>query len=347
MKKKIYFGIIISVYLVLFVCLLNLNEPVFVNTKLSTNTAIVGFENVQQNGIIQNNTTYNIVDENGNVIDVREGAEIGDYFVLSNLKAYEIKNINNKKNIAEAEYLGEFDAPKIEFSDNVQLINGKQNKTIGFYMSHNDESYVEGDGTDSVYGEGGIHDITNALAQNLCDLGVDTTVDETLHLPHDSGAYTRSKITAQELLNDNLNYIFDIHRDGAPKNAFVTDCDGKECCQIRIVVGQNNENQEENLNLATNIFAVGNKLYPNLFKDIYFGKGSYNQNLTNNALLFEMGSHEVPKNLVLEAVPKLAEVVNKSLFETETNSTGDLVVYKKSNSNINKPSLLNNKIKEQ
>ena len=103
--------------------------------------------------------------------------------------------------------------------------------------------------------------------------------------------------------------------------------------------------QEENLNLATNIFAVGNKLYPSLFKDIYFGKGSYNQNLSQNALLFEMGSHEVPKNLVEEATQKLAHVLNTALFESETNSNGDLVVYKNDSKNNNKVNLLNNKQK--
>lgn len=347
MKKNYYrFGLIFGVYLVLLVLLIGPTQPVFVRAKLNTQSGL----NEQNNEILLSSKqeeniilTYSILDEAGNVIDEKDNVQIGDLFVLSNLKSYEIKSINNENKTAVAEYLGCFNAPNIAFSSNIKLVSSNQNKTVGLYMSHNDESYIDGDGVDSVFGEGGIHDITNHLASNLSHLGVNAIVDETLHLPHDSGAYTRSKTTAQELLNDNLGFIFDIHRDGAPKSAFITNCGGKECCQIRIVVGQNNENQEENFTLASNIFAVGNKLYPNLFKDIYFGKGSYNQNLSKNALLFEMGSHEVPKNLVLQAVPKLAEVLNKTLFESSTNHNGDLIVYKHNNKNTNKPNLLNNK----
>ena len=50
-----------------------------------------------------------------------------------------------------------------------------------------------------------------------------------------------------------------------------------------------------------------------LFLDIYLANGNYNQYLTNNSLLFEMGSHLVEKNLVIKTIPKLAEVI------TETN----------------------------
>ena len=342
MKKKSF--LLCLIICVCFIFSLTItNDPVFVKIGLNVKNVVKEENRVTQKN---ENITFEIYDETGSLIDTKQEVNVGDYFILNNLKAYEIKSIDNKKATAVAECLGEYETPNISFSDNVKLISNKQNKTIGFYMSHNDESYVVGDGVDSVYGEGGIHDITNNLAQKLSDLGVETTVDETLHLPHDSGAYSRSKTTAQELLNDNINFIFDIHRDGAPKKAFVTDCDGKECCQIRIVIGQNNVNQEENLNLATNIFAVGNKLYPDLFKDVYFGKGHYNQNLTKNSLLFEMGSHEVPKELVEEASVKLAHVLNTALFESETNSNGDLVVYKNdSKISSNKVSLLNNKQK--
>ncbi len=278
--------------------------------------------------------TYEIYDKDGALIDTKQGAYVGDYFILSNLKAYEIVSVNEENGKMVAEEIGEFDSPKVKFSNNVNLISNKNaEKTIGLYMTHNDESYVEGDGTESVYGEGGIHDITQNLAECFASEGITAIVDETLHLPHDTKAYNRSKSTAQELLNDNIDYVFDIHRDGAPYKAFVSSYNGEELCQIRMVVGQNNKNKEQNLDLATNLLAVGSKMYPNLFKDIYFGKGSYNQDLSQNSLLFEMGSHEVPKNLVLKSVPLLADVINKTLFESEITNSGELVVYKGESNN--------------
>ena len=40
-------------------------------------------------------------------------------------------------------------------------------------MTHNDESYLIGDGTDSVYGEGGIHDVAKELKNALNSYGID------------------------------------------------------------------------------------------------------------------------------------------------------------------------------
>ena len=58
-----------------------------------------------------------------------------------------------------------------------------------------------------------------------------------------------------------------------------------------------------------------------------------------------MGSNEVPKNLVMEALPKLAQVISKFLFESEIDNKGDLVVYQNSNKR-NEPLLLNNNQKK-
>jgi stage II sporulation protein P len=65
------------------------------------------------------------------------------------------------------------------------------------YLTHTDESYEPSDGTSSKTKGAGILDVGNALKENLEKLGVQVVYDETSHLPHDAGAYRRSRQTAR------------------------------------------------------------------------------------------------------------------------------------------------------
>jgi stage II sporulation protein P len=65
------------------------------------------------------------------------------------------------------------------------------------YSTHTDESYEPTDGTSSKAKGGGILDVGNALKKNLEGLGIQVLYDETNHMPHDAGAYRRSRQTAR------------------------------------------------------------------------------------------------------------------------------------------------------
>lgn len=203
---------------------------------------------------------------------------------------------------------------------------------IGLYMSHNDESYISGDGYDSVYGKGGIHDITKQLASELSNKNISVIVDETLHLPHDKYAYSRSNVTATNLLNKNkLDAIFDIHRDGTSRGYYITkDQNGKERCMVRMVIGKANPNYEANKGFALYLMSVAKIYCPWLFVDIYMATGHYNQSLKENMVLFEMGCHLVEKDLVKQTVPELANVISTALFgefevDNTTSSSGNSI----------------------
>ena len=154
-----------------------------------------------------------------------------------------------------------------------------------------------------------------------CDCGCgihkkDVSYDETLHIPHNSSAYTRSRTTAKALLNDGASAIFDIHRDGASRSFYLTEYKGKKYSKIRLVVGQNNPNSEANLQFALWLVSVADTLYPWLIADIYMGSGRYNQDLSAKAMLFEMGCHKIEKDYVKNSVPLLADVIYTTLFAT-------------------------------
>ena len=86
--------------------------------------------------------------------------------------------------------------------------------------------------------------------------------------------------------------------------------------KVRIVIGKSNSNYATNLDFALAIKSYADEHYSGLIKDIYMGSGHYNQALSKTALLFEMGTYLVEKELVLESTEYLATVVDKTLFST-------------------------------
>lgn len=279
------------------------------------------------------NDIYTITLEDGSFLFERAGVEIGDIYLNSNFEEYVVISIDTVFKTGIAKFSRQIEPPKVNFNFAPTPIN-TEDKLICMYSTHNDESYITGDGVDSVYGKGGIHDVANSLKREFKTLGVNTIYDETLHIPHDTLAYSRSNITAKSLMeNYNPNAIFDIHRDGASRSTYVSKYNGVDVCKIRMVIGKGNSNNSINNEFAVYLMSVAKELYPWLFLDIYIGKGHYNQGLSNKAILFEMGSHLVEKDLVLKSVKPLAEVINIALFGTTINNEGEAIIG--GNTNVN------------
>lgn len=270
---------------------------------------------------------YQIYDENGLPLTEREDVEVGDKLIDKNFNEYEIYLVDESAELAKARYTKTYPRPNVTKTKVDASPISLAPKKIALYMTHNDESYIIGDGTESVYGAGGIHDIAKTIKSALNTYGVNVTLDETLHIPHNSSAYSRSNVTAKKLLEDKPDAIFDIHRDGASRQYYVTNVDGKERSKVRIVLGQSNPNSQANLEFAMYLLSVAEVECPWLFHDIYWGKGHYNQALSNKALLFEMGTHTIEKSYVEESAKELAKVINATLYKTTVdNNSGDLVI---------------------
>ena len=270
--------------------------------------------------------------EGENLLFERPLPKVGDIIITKDFSQYEIYLVDQTNYKAKARKINNFEKPKITKKPLSNI--STENKKISLYMTHNDESYLDGDGTDSYYGAGGIHDVTKRLAYHFKQKGVNIVVDETLHIPHNSSAYTRSKTTALKLLKDNPNALFDIHRDGVSRSAYAVKVDGKERCQIRIVVGQANPNKDKNLQFAKYLMSVAEVICPWLFCDIYYASGNYNQNLYEKALLFEMGTYTMEKDLVMESVPELVNVICTTLFATSIDQDGNLTIGELNNENL-------------
>ena len=203
-------------------------------------------------------------------------------------------------------------------------VSAMGNKKIALYCTHSDESYIEGDGTESDEERGGIYDVAAAFGDALEELGVSVTLSDATHHPHDAGAYRRSRQTAVELLKDGPSAIFDIHPRRHPRPGRVCNATigNEKMSKVRLLVGKGNQNKDANLSFAKQIKAVADKMYPGLIKDIYMGKGAYNQDLAPRSVLLEFGTHTLPKERVLASTGPMSEVVYKALYGGVTGSAG-------------------------
>ncbi len=270
---------------------------------------------------------YVIYDESGNYLFEKSEVYIGDYYISREYKKYKVIELNKDLMQGKAKFLYVVDKPKVDIDYNAKPI-ATGDKKICLYMTHNDESYVPTDGTESIYGAGGIHDVAKRLANSLRLEGIETYIDETLHIPHDSNAYSRSSSTAKSMLTKySPNAIFDIHRDGTSRSYYINKQNGVEKSMVRIVIGKANSNMEINEQFAIYLMSVADEIEPGLIKDIYYAKGHYNQALSPKAVLFEMGCHLMEKELVYESADRLANVINTALFNTTVDEeSGDLTV---------------------
>ena len=99
-----------------------------------------------------------------------------------------------------------------------------------------------------------------------------------------------------------------------PAEQYETEVDGEEISKVRLFVGRNNQNSAENKAFAQQIKAEADKKYPGLIKDIFIGRGNYNQELYPHALLLEFGTHEIEKEKAQEAAGYIAEVLDDVLY---------------------------------
>jgi len=243
---------------------------------------------------------------------------IDDQYISSDNKKYIITQVNPSKKAAVAEFVEDIELPDVSglFLDfAIPVFARNESRTIGIYCTHTDESYLPSDGEASIRAKGGILDVAKKLGEALEKRGINAFVDTTSHDPHDAGAYRRSRQTAFKIIKEHRPVaLLDIHRDAVPKEVYITRLNGQEITKVRIVIGRSNQNREANEAFAYRIKAVADKRYPGLIKDIFIGRGSYNQELHPQSLLLEFGTYDHTKERALKSASLFAEVLDIALF---------------------------------
>lgn len=224
----------------------------------------------------------------------------GDRYISQENREYLIYSVQEEEKRAEARDLGSVDLlghrnredSAFDPSSPGPLFAGREERTIGIYHTHTEESFVPTSGTHDKPGEGDIFEVGVRFKEVLEEKGIKVFHDLTKHEPRDAASYDRSKPTAMGLIEKDIDAIFDIHRDGVPnKEEYTTEIDGESVSMIRFVVGRQNPNMAVIEDFAKELKAAADKREPGLIKGILFSNGKYNQELHPKALLFEIGTH--------------------------------------------------------
>ncbi len=250
---------------------------------------------------------YSIVDESGHpIVSTGLGVVVGDEFVTTDNRVFVVVAVRDR--VATARFERQEDlGPYLPAS--TVLLSAAAPPAVGIYHTHSDESYIPSDGTSAIDDRGGIYDVGAALARALQQAGLAVLHDEAVHLPHDAGAYARSRRTAANLLRQGANVLFDVHRDAGPAAEYSRTVDGTTVAQVMLVVGRQNPAMANNLAFAQALKAAADQRFPGLIRGILYAHGNYNQDLSPHSLLLEVGDDHSQKEDAEKGAAMLASLV--------------------------------------
>jgi stage II sporulation protein P len=243
--------------------------------------------------------------------------QAGDQFISPDNTRYRVNRLAGAKAWAEAITSGQTRQARLVAGPTAEMNAAaypRSNQADGvphvvIYHTHTDESYALSSTAASEPGQGDIMAVGAQLTAQLQANGISATHDATLHDPHDVHAYHRSRKTLLQLLKEQPDAAFDLHRDSAPTEAYVSYNNGLLYSRVMIVIGRSNPHAAANLDYAERLKAAADAIYPGLIRGIYMGKGAYNQDLYPTALLFEIGTENMSRDLADKASTCLADVL--------------------------------------
>ncbi|GAB7386592.1 spore autolysin SpoIIP [Bacillaceae bacterium] len=213
--------------------------------------------------------------------------------------------------------------------------NGKE-KAVFIYHTHNTESwrYVTGNkDPDRAYdAKTNITLVGKRLGEELRKRGVEAIVDTTDYMKQIASdprltyahSYALSLKRVQKVMtqNKNLRYFLDLHRDSSSKEQSTVKIKGKSYAQVRFVIGKANPNWEKNLQFAEKIYKKLNEKYPGIAvgitgKNSNEGNGEYNQSISPNSILVEVGGVDNTLTEVYNTAEALADVIADIYFEAQ------------------------------
>ncbi|WP_346871293.1 stage II sporulation protein P [Clostridium sp. UBA5119] len=186
-----------------------------------------------------------------------------------------------------------------KFQEGVDVVGDPKDnskKKILIYHTHTNEAYAEGNRglPTTVAGVG------DALTSELEKLGFTVVHDKTIH---DKADYNRAYHASRETIGKNISsygefdLIIDLHRDGGPRKEDVTgNIKGEDVAKLTLVTTMQDPKYPKHIENVKSIVAIANKLYPGLYRDrsiIAYDHGGilfYNQDLSDNAILMEVGA---------------------------------------------------------
>jgi len=215
----------------------------------------------------------------------------------------------------------------------LKLDMSKKGPKVLIYHTHTSESYVlkESDlGKKDVPSfnsnpKYSVVRVGEELAKHLKKYGIETLHNGTVHDKVRDAAYGVAIDTLESYKKSypSIQVYIDIHRDAVssdkPKLRMTKEINGKNCAQIMFVVGADgtlpHPQWQENLKFVLKLQQKLNEKYPGLAKPILIVGKRYNQHISNQAILVEVGGDGNLLSECIETTKYLAEVLNDVLNE--------------------------------
>lgn len=191
-------------------------------------------------------------------------------------------------------------------NNSMQVVDPKLKKTLDLskpevfiYHTHTTESYLPS-AADNMDPSKNVCAVGDELAKELQDnYGIAVIHDKTIHnVAAYNKSYYRSEETVKKYLKQygDFKMVIDIHRDSLPnKNATTININGENVARFMFVMSkENNKHYSKNISLVNSLINISNKDFKGLLCNqnlfIYeHGSNSFNQSLSNNAFLIEVG----------------------------------------------------------
>lgn len=209
-------------------------------------------------------------------------------------------------------------------------------EVVYIYHSHSRESFLPYlkstyEPEEAYHSKANITLIGKMLGKELENKGIGTSVDtsdivELLKINNldYSSSYEVSRGIVKNAQDDNkdLEYFIDVHRDSLRKENTTIDINGVNYARLLFVVGNGHVNFDKNLTFAKELQAMLDTLYPGLSKGILQksslqGNGIYNQDLSPNSIILEIGGVDNTTEELHRSTEAFAAVLSNYYWQRE------------------------------
>lgn len=137
-------------------------------------------------------------------------------------------------------------------------------------------------------------------------------------------AYDASRGYVKEALaqNEDIAFPVDIHRDSATKEKTTKVINGKSYARLYFIIGMDNQGRDENIKITKEINSYLDEHYPGVSRGIFNkdsrkGDGVYNQDLSPNAILVEVGGVDNTLEELYNTIDVLTEAFSEYYWKAE------------------------------
>lgn len=191
--------------------------------------------------------------------------------------------------------------------------NQEIRKKIYVYNTHQTEAYVDFN----------VLEAAKTLRDYLNELNIDVLVEET-NIPDEvhkhnytySQSYRVTKELIQKNMSDDISLYIDLHRDSSNKNVTTTTINEASYARMMFVVGGKHETYLENYRVSEELNKMIKNIDSSLSRGLFLRKSSsYNQEISGNVILIELGGPYNTKEEVSNSLRLLAQAISNYLEE--------------------------------